>query len=122
MREDRASTGWPTCRSSSTGWPDGSARFDPLERYNLVSDTWAAALAGRRPVADLLGLALALRHSDERDPSVWSVVLGALSLVDRVIPDGDRPVLAEAVRTLLSPWSTPSDSTLVPTTPSAPPL
>ncbi|MHB1518949.1 MAG: M1 family metallopeptidase [Acidimicrobiales bacterium] len=77
--------------------------LDPLERYNLVSDAWAAALAGRRPVADLLGLALALRHSDERDPSVWSVVLGALSLVDRVIPDGDRPVLAEAVRTLLSP-------------------
>jgi hypothetical protein len=26
----------------------------PLERYNLVSDTWAATLAGHAPVADLL--------------------------------------------------------------------
>ncbi len=74
-----------------------------LERYNLVSDTWAAALAGRAPVADLLRLARAMTASGEGDPSVWSVVLGALGLFDRVVPAGDRPVLAAAVRALLDP-------------------
>jgi puromycin-sensitive aminopeptidase len=75
----------------------------PLERYNLVSDSWAAALSGQAPLSDLLRLARALVDSAEGDPSVWSVVLGALGLFDRVIPDGDRPVLALAVRTLLGP-------------------
>jgi len=75
----------------------------PLERYNLVSDAWAAALSGHAPVADLLALARALRDSAEDDPSVWSVVLGALGLFDRVIPGADRPVLALAVRSLLGP-------------------
>jgi puromycin-sensitive aminopeptidase len=75
----------------------------PLERYNLVSDTWAAALSGRAPLADLLRLSAALTDSGEGDPSVWSVVLGALGLFDRVIPDDDRPMLAGTVRTLLAP-------------------
>ena len=75
----------------------------PLERYNLVSDSWAAALSGQAPLSDLLRLARALVDSAEGDPSVWSVVLGALGLFDRVIPDGDRPVLAHAIRTLLGP-------------------
>ena len=74
-----------------------------LERYNLVSDAWAAALAGKEKVADLLRLARALSDSDERDPSVWSVVVGALGLMDRVVTDEGRPVLAAAVRSLLGP-------------------
>jgi puromycin-sensitive aminopeptidase len=77
--------------------------LDPLERYNLVSDTWAAALSGRAPLADVLRLSGALADSAEGDPSVWSVVLGALGLFDRVIPDDDRPVLARAIRALLGP-------------------
>ena len=79
------------------------AELAPLERYNLVSDTWAASLSGQAPLSDLLRLARALVDSAEGDPSVWSVVLGALGLFDRVVPDGDRPVLAQSVRTLLGP-------------------
>ena len=75
----------------------------PLERYNLVSDSWAAALSGQAPLADLLAVAAALVTSAEGDPSVWSVVLGALGLFDRIVPETDRPVLALAVRTLLGP-------------------
>ena len=75
----------------------------PLERYNLVSDTWAAALAGQAPVADLVGLARSLADSGEGDPSVWSVVLGAVGLFDRVIPEEDRPALEGAVRHLFGP-------------------
>ena len=78
----------------------------PLERYNLISDAWAAALSGRAPVADLLRLSRALVESGERDPSVWSVVFGALGLFDRIIPDADRPVLARAVRSLVGPLGT----------------
>ncbi len=77
----------------------------PLERYNLVSDSWAAALSGQAPLADVLAVARALVTSAEGDPSVWSVVLGALGLFDRIVPDADRPVLARAVRTLLGPLS-----------------
>jgi puromycin-sensitive aminopeptidase len=81
----------------------GLGGLAPLERYNLVSDAWAAALSGQGPLPDLLRLAGALATSGERDPSVWSVILGALGLADRVIPDDDRPVLQRAIRTLLGP-------------------
>jgi len=83
-----------------------AARMDdlaPLERYNLVSDTWAAALSGHGPAADLFRLARALRDGGEQDPSVWSVILGAVGMADRVVPDGDRVLLAEAVRARLAP-------------------
>ncbi len=75
----------------------------PLERYNLMSDTWAATLAGHAQVADLLRLAKALADSGEVDPSVWSVVIGALGLFDRIVADEGRPMLAAAVRQLLGP-------------------
>jgi puromycin-sensitive aminopeptidase len=81
----------------------GLGALTPLERYNLVSDTWAATLAGRTPFADLLRLARALGDSGEGDPSVWSVVIGALGLADRVAPDDARPALAAGVRSLLGP-------------------
>jgi puromycin-sensitive aminopeptidase len=81
----------------------GLADLAPLERYNLVSDAWAAALSGQGPFPDLLRLAGALATSGERDPSVWSVILGALGLADRVIPEADRSILQRAVRTLLGP-------------------
>ncbi len=82
------------------------ATLEPLERVNLVSDAWAAALAGRTPLADIVRLARALVEAEDRDPSVWSIVLGAVSLCDRAVPDGDRPQLQEAVRTLLVPVAT----------------
>jgi puromycin-sensitive aminopeptidase len=82
---------------------DRLTELAPLERYNLVSDAWAASLSGRAPLSDFLRLSRALVDSAEGDPSVWSVVLGALGLFDRVIPDGQRAQLALAVRTLLGP-------------------
>ena len=82
------------------------ATLEPLERVNLVSDAWAAALAGRTPLADIVRLARALVEAEDRDPSVWSIVLGAVSLWDRAVPDGDRPQFEEAVRTLLVPVAT----------------
>ncbi len=83
------------------------ADLAPLERYNLVSDTWAATLAGHARVADLLRLAKALADSGEGDPSVWSVVVGAIGLFDRIVPAEGRPTLATGVRTLLGPAGRP---------------
>jgi puromycin-sensitive aminopeptidase len=77
--------------------------LDPLERYNLVSDTWAAALSGQGRLVDLLHLAKALADGAESDPSVWSVVVGAIGLLDRIVPDTDRSVLQQGVRTLFGP-------------------
>ena len=98
----------------------------PLERYNLVSDTWAATLAGHARVADLLRLAKALADSGEGDPSVWSVVIGALGLFDRIVPEEGRTTLAAAVCSLLGPlagrlgWNpTPTDDERTPSLRSA---
>ena len=59
-------------------------RLDALERCNLVADTWACVLAGLSPAADFL--ALARRMGAETDPTVWDAALGALDLIDRVLP------------------------------------
>ena len=77
--------------------------LEALERYNLISDSWAAALSGQSPISDVLRLAVSLSRSGERDPSVWSVVIGALGLLDRIVPDADLPVLQRTVRTLVGP-------------------
>jgi puromycin-sensitive aminopeptidase len=99
----------------------GLGDLAPLERYNLVSDAWAAALSGRGPFADVLRLARALADSGERDPSVWSVILEAVGIADRAIPDTDRPVLQGAIRALFGPlaaelgWDPrPDDSERIP--------
>jgi puromycin-sensitive aminopeptidase len=75
--------------------------LDPLERATLVSDAWAATLAGRQRLGSFLGLAAAL--GDAIEPATWSVVLGALSTVDLVADEPARVALAPAVRTLLRP-------------------
>ena len=77
--------------------------LNPLERYNLVSDTWAAVLSGVGDLGDFLRLAESLVAAGEDDPSVWSVVAGAVWLIDRVVPAGDRPILTQAVRHLFTP-------------------
>ncbi len=52
---------------------------------------------------------------------MWSVVLGAVGLFDRVVPDADRLVLAQAVQHLLGPrWPSGSAGIPGPTTVSAP--
>jgi puromycin-sensitive aminopeptidase len=76
-------------------------RLAPLERFNLVSDAWAAVLAGHSPLADFVDL---IRHfPDERDPDVWSTILGPLHLVDRFASPEVRDGLARFVRDLVRP-------------------
>jgi len=77
------------------------ADLDPLERFTVVADANALTLAGRTEVGSLLRLASAL--GTEADPSIWTVIVGALGLIDRVIDDDDRPALQAAVRAIVGP-------------------
>ncbi len=72
-----------------------------LERFNLLSDTWALVLAGRADLRDLLHLAAQL--GDEGGSEPYHVVASALRLCDRVATDGQRPAVGAAARTLLGP-------------------
>jgi puromycin-sensitive aminopeptidase len=73
----------------------------PLERLGLVSDTWAAILAGHSLLSDFVQLTGLLQ--DENDPDVWGAVLGPLGLLDRVIDDTGRPALRSFVRNVVGP-------------------
>lgn len=75
--------------------------LEPGERYNLIADVWAMALAGRGALSSFFAV---LGHlATEEEPDVWSVVIGALGLCDRVIAERNRPLLAAFARRLLQP-------------------
>jgi len=75
--------------------------LEPLERFTLIADTWAAAQAGHVSVADFFTLAAGLGVDIE--PAVWMVVAGALSTVSRIIDEADRPALSSLARQLATP-------------------
>jgi puromycin-sensitive aminopeptidase len=77
------------------------AALTPLERADLVGDTWATTLAGRSRLDEFMGLAS--RLGLEPDPSAWSPVANAFGLVHRIAADGDRETLHAAVRAVIGP-------------------
>jgi puromycin-sensitive aminopeptidase len=79
----------------------GLGRLVPLERFKLVADTWACALAGLTPLEQFLTLVRRLKG--EPDPSVWAMVTGALGLLDFAVADDYRAALESFVRSLLGP-------------------
>jgi len=68
----------------------------PIERFNLVNDAWAVAVAGLAPLAEYLDLTA--RFGDERDRNVWSALLGSFHVLNRIVEPADRPRLAALVR------------------------
>jgi puromycin-sensitive aminopeptidase len=70
--------------------------LEPIERFNLVNDTWAATLAGLVPINEYLDLTA--RFRGERDRNVWSAILGSLTMLNRVIDASLRPGLERIVR------------------------
>jgi puromycin-sensitive aminopeptidase len=73
----------------------------PVERFGLVSDTWAATVAGLTPLAEFVKMARLFR--DETDLNVWRALLGAFNYLDIIVTDAQRPVLARAVREIVGP-------------------
>lgn len=80
---------------------DGLNNLAPVERFNLLNDTWAATLAGMVSSADYLALTEHFRH--EQDPHVWAVMLGSFSTINQLLDESDRPLLASLVRDRVSP-------------------
>lgn len=75
--------------------------LEPIERFNLVSDTWALTLAGQASVESYLNMLKAFHG--ETDKNVWSTVIGSLSYLDRIIDNAsDREKLQIFTRHLLS--------------------
>ena len=68
----------------------------PIERFGLVSDTFAQAQAGDLSAEGFLDLTA--RFRDETDRNVWAVVVGALAYVNRAIDDDARESLEAFVR------------------------
>ncbi|HXY43862.1 MAG TPA: M1 family metallopeptidase [Acidimicrobiales bacterium] len=77
------------------------ASLTALERFNLVSDTWATTLARVSPLDDFLALADSLRGED--DPNVWAVVIGAFGMLDLAVAADDRRALEQRTRGLFGP-------------------
>jgi len=60
----------------------------PIERFNLVNDAWALAVAGLMPLTTYLDLTA--RFRDERDRNVWSVLLGSFNTLNRILEPAAR--------------------------------
>ena len=70
-----------------------------IERFALVSDTWAATVAGFTPLSEFIAMARLFR--DETDIAVWRALLGGFNYLDMIVSEAQRPGLAAAVRGVL---------------------
>ncbi len=73
----------------------------PIERFNLVNDTWAAAMAGLIPLADYLDLTACFRA--EGDTHVWSLLIDSFHSLNRIIPPTVQPGLEAFIRDRIQP-------------------
>jgi len=72
-----------------------------VERYNLLSDTWACVRAGLAHCSDFI--AIAKLFGNETDPNVWLAIAGPLSGLRDTLPEANRASFAKMVRELLHP-------------------
>ena len=72
-----------------------------IERFNLVSDTWASVVAGLSPLSDFL--TLSRLFEDETDRNVWAALIGGLAYVNRALSPAQRPALEQLVQELVRP-------------------
>ena len=70
--------------------------LQPIERFGLVSDTWAATVAGLTPLPEFVKMARLFR--DETDINVWRAVIAAFNYLDMIASEAQRPAIAAAVR------------------------
>jgi puromycin-sensitive aminopeptidase len=80
---------------------DHLSELTPLERANLLADTWATTLAGHSTLMEFLMLAAKLGL--EPDPAPWAPVAAALQLVRRIVREDDLDALRHVVAALVGP-------------------
>jgi puromycin-sensitive aminopeptidase len=72
-----------------------------IERFGMVSDTWAGVMSGSLPAQRFLQLATA--SAAERDPNVWAALLEGLNALDQIADEGAREPLRTLVRSVAGP-------------------
>ncbi len=77
------------------------AALQPIERFGLVNDTWAATVAGLSPLSEFLKMARLF--TNETDINAWRALIGAFNYLDMIVADSDRPALAAEVRRIIGP-------------------
>ena len=77
------------------------ARLSAIERFNLISDTWATAQAGLTPLTAYLDLLTLFQ--EETDHNVWAAILGPCHYLYRLLSPTQRPALQRRIRDLLGP-------------------
>jgi puromycin-sensitive aminopeptidase len=75
--------------------------LEPIERYQLVDDTFAAVLAGHLGAPQFLELARGL--ADDDDLSVWQRLAAALGTLSRIVSGEDLARFEALVRDLAGP-------------------
>ncbi len=75
--------------------------LQPIERFGLVNDTWAATVAGLSPLSEFLKMARLF--TNETDINAWRALIGAFNYLDMIVSDSDRPALAAEVRRIVGP-------------------
>jgi puromycin-sensitive aminopeptidase len=73
----------------------------PVERFNLVNDTWATTLAGLTSLGEYLDLLELLR--DETNLNVWTTVLGSCHHLYRIFDAEQRSLFQARLREILLP-------------------
>ena len=71
-------------------------RLSPIERFNLVSDSFALAQSGAMSAAEYLELSA--RFTEETDRNVWAAITGSFAYLNRVIAPEHRSGLEALVR------------------------
>lgn len=72
-----------------------------VERFNLVNDAWAAVRARTTHATDYLDVVKLF--STEEDPNIWSVILGSLRTIHRLVGASEKGEVEKLVRDLVSP-------------------
>jgi puromycin-sensitive aminopeptidase len=77
------------------------AELHPIERLELVSDTWAMTQADQISVEEFLDLVALL--GDEPDPNVWDAALDGVDALHRAVPAKTQERLSAWLRALIRP-------------------
>src|SRR3984893_2951593 len=75
--------------------------LNPVERYALVSDSWAATVAGMMPLKEVLAMLPTMR--DETDLNAWRAMLSPFNYLDIIVNDTERHALGAAIREIGGP-------------------
>ncbi|HEX6394800.1 MAG TPA: M1 family aminopeptidase [Acidimicrobiales bacterium] len=87
----------------------------PMERFGLLTDAFAAVVAGIADTREWASVARSMRGDD--DPDVWAAIVGVTGLLSEIGGDDDKQAVQSFVRELAEPvwrelgWDPGSDET-----------